>query len=185
MMRLRSTTSLTRQKEIGMKAGISKRLAVCAVLLGVSSASQAAYATEFDETMGSIVTEYLKIQTSLAADSTEGVAGAVKEIESSAKQLDPAKADPAHLEHYKGIPESIIAACAEFDDPEDIGSVRVAFQELSKPVSMWVSMARPEGKRVMYCSMKNAGWVQQGSEVANPYYGAEMLRCGYEVGGGR
>jgi len=31
--------------------------------------------------------------------------------------------------------------------------------------------------------MKKAGWVQEGAEVANPYYGAQMLESGYEVGG--
>jgi hypothetical protein len=37
----------------------------------------------------------------------------------------------------------------------------------------------------MYCPLKKAGWVQEGPEVANPYYGAEMLECGYEVGKSR
>ncbi|MBM4368651.1 MAG: DUF3347 domain-containing protein [Deltaproteobacteria bacterium] len=30
-----------------------------------------------------------------------------------------------------------------------------------------------------FCPMANAGWVQAGDTVANPYYGSEMLTCGY------
>lgn len=36
---------------------------------------------------------------------------------------------------------------------------------------------------VMYRPMKKAGWVQRGNDVANPYYGAEMLGCGEKAGG--
>ncbi len=30
-----------------------------------------------------------------------------------------------------------------------------------------------------FCPMANASWVQAGETVANPYYGSEMLTCGY------
>ncbi len=30
-----------------------------------------------------------------------------------------------------------------------------------------------------FCPMANASWVQTGETVANPYYGSEMLTCGY------
>jgi hypothetical protein len=173
------------KEDIEMRARSLRTLTAFAVLLAVSAASRAAHATEFDIAMEPLLAEYLRIQTSLAADSTEGVADAVRKIEELARKLDPAEAAVEHREHYESIPERIISACEMFSDPTDISSAREAFQELSKPVSMWVSMAKPEGKHVMYCSMKKAGWVQQGSEVANPYYGAEMLRCGTEVGGGQ
>lgn len=166
-----------------MRARSLRTLTAVTVLLAVGAASHAAHGTEFDTTMESVVAEYLQIQTSLAADSTEGVADALRRIEELARRLDPAKAAVEHREHYENIPERIISACGMFSDPTDISSTREAFQELSKPISMWVSMAKPDGKHVMYCSMKKAGWVQQGSEVANPYYGAAMLRCGTEVGG--
>jgi len=48
---------------------------------------------------------------------------------------------------------------------------------------MWVTMAKPQGKSVMYCSMEKAGWVQEGTEVANPYLGPAMHSCGQKVGG--
>ena len=179
-----SKVAAAEQEEIGMKLDIAKALALCALLAAAGTLSQAAQATEFDAAMAPILTEYLKIQTALAADGTEGVVDAVQKIENRAKKLDPAKAEEDHAQHYQNIPQDIIAACEKLHDAKDIASVREAFRELSMPVSMWVTMAKPEGKRVMYCSMKKAGWVQEGSKVANPYYGAEMLECGHEVGEG-
>ncbi len=162
-----------------IKLDITTALAACALLLGVSTA----HAAEFDTKMEKILAEYLEIQQALAADSTEGVQGATHAIRASATRLRPGEAAGEHAEHYKNIPQDLLAACEKLDAAQDIGSVREAFKELSKPVSMWVTMAEPEHMSVMYCSMAKAGWVQRGSKAANPYFGSEMLTCGEKVGG--
>jgi len=143
----------------------------------------AAGASEFDREMEPILAEYLKIQTALAADETEGVEGAVRAIEDLAKTLDPGTAHGEHAEHYQNIPEDISVACGKLHEAKGIGSIREAFKDLSKPVSMWVTMGEPKDASVMYCPMAKASWVQHGSEVANPYLGSKMLRCGEKVGG--
>lgn len=165
---------------MGIKLDITTALAACALLLGVS----AAHAAEFDTTMEAILAEYITIQQALAADSIEGVKSAAHTIRDSATRLDPSQAAGEHAEHYKNIPQDLLAACEKLEGAQDIGSVREAFKELSKPVSMWVTMTKPEHTSVMYCSMAKAGWVQRGSKVANPYFGSEMLTCGEKVGGG-
>ena len=35
-----------------------------------------------------------------------------------------------------------------------------------------------KGVRVAYCPMVKKSWLQTGGEIANPYYGSGMLRCG-------
>jgi Cu(I)/Ag(I) efflux system membrane fusion protein len=150
-----------------------------ALLLGAG----AMHGSEFDRAMKPILGEYLEIQTALASDRTDGIDVAVQAIEKLAKKLDPEMAGGDHDEHYKTIPADILVACGILHEAKEIESVREAFKELSKPVSMWVSMAKPEGKSVMYCPMAKAGWVQDGTEVANPYFGAKMLGCGQKVGG--
>lgn len=164
---------------MGIKTRITTALAACALLLGVT----AARATEFDATMETIVAEYIKIQEALAADSTDGVRGATRAIRGSAAKLHPGHAPEEHAEHYQNIPQELLAACQKLEGAEDIGSVREAFRELSKPVSLWVTMAKPKNTSVMYCPMAKAGWVQRGSDAANPYFGSEMLTCGEKVGG--
>jgi hypothetical protein len=50
-------------------------------------------------------------------------------------------------------------------------------------MAMWATMSRPEGISVVYCSMAPGSWLQRGTTIANPYYGAGMLRCGEIVAG--
>jgi Cu(I)/Ag(I) efflux system membrane fusion protein len=133
--------------------------------------------------MEPILDEYLTIQTALAADETVGIAGAVQAIEKLAKKLEAEVAGKEHTKHYQSITADILAACRELNEAQDIASMREAFKNLSEPVSLWVTMVKPEGKSVMYCSMAKAGWVQDGAEVANPYFGAAMHNCGEKVGG--
>jgi Cu(I)/Ag(I) efflux system membrane fusion protein len=162
-----------------------KRTVIVGVLLAalLPILAGAAGASEFDRAMEPILAEYLKIQEALAADETEGIEVAVGAIEDLAKTLEPGTANGEHVEHYRNIPENLLAACGKLGGAHDIASIREAFKDLSKPISMWVTMAEPEDMSVMYCSMAKAGWVQRGSEVTNPYYGSEMLRCGEKVGG--
>jgi hypothetical protein len=136
------------------------------LLLGASASNT----SDFDRAMEPILAEYLKIQTALAADGTEGVEGVVHTIEGLTEKLDPVTTSGKHTEHYKNIPADILAACGKFHEAKEIRSMREAFKDLSKPISMWVSMAKPEGKSVMYCPI-------------NPYFGPKMLGCGQKVGG--
>ena len=163
---------------MGKQSTMAGALAIAALMLAAGPAR----ASEFDRAMEPILAEYLTIHHSLAADETEGVRAAEREIEKLAKQLSPELATGEHAEHYKNVPSEIRAACEKLDGAKDIGAMRAAFAELSKPISMWVTMAEPKGMSVMYCPMKKAGWVQRGTEVANPYYGAEMLGCGEKAG---
>jgi Cu(I)/Ag(I) efflux system membrane fusion protein len=158
---------------------IMRSAIACGFVLGVGMAQ----ASAFDDAMEPILTEYLSIQEALASDQTEGIKPAVKTIEKLATKLDPGDAAEAHAKHYKNLPQDIVGACSKMKEANDIGATRQAFKQLSKPISMWVTMAKPKGKSVMYCPMAEAGWVQKGSTVANPYYGAEMLNCGEKVGG--
>jgi len=154
-------------------------LAIAALILAAGSAR----ASAFDRAMEPILAEYLTIHHALAADETEGVRAAGRKIEKLAKQLGPELTTGERAEHYQNVPADIRAACEKLDGAKDIDAMRAAFAELSKPISIWVTMAEPKGMSVMYCPMKKAGWVQRGTEVANPYYGAEMLGCGEKVGG--
>jgi Cu(I)/Ag(I) efflux system membrane fusion protein len=133
--------------------------------------------------MDSILAEYLQIHGALAADGTEGIKPAAEVIHRLAGKLDVQQAPEEHAAHYAGITEQLAAGCAGLLGAPDIAATREAFKALSRPISRWVELAKPAGMSVMYCPMAKAGWVQRGSEVANPYYGSEMLTCGERVGG--
>lgn len=64
-------------------------------------------------------------------------------------------------------------------DARDIRTLRVALKPLSEQLA---SRALPPGYVTAFCPMfdsnRGAKWIQKDGEVANPYYGAAMLRCG-------
>jgi hypothetical protein len=168
----------------GVKNMGTRRATVGILLAGVLLLGASAMASsDFDRAMEPILDEYLTIQTALAANETEGVEGAVHAIEGLAKKLAAETAGEDHSDHHRSMLADILAACRKLNESNDIESMREAFKDLSEPVSIWVTMAKPKGKSVMYCSMEKAGWVQDGAEVANPYLGPAMHSCGQKVGG--
>ena len=139
---------------------------------------------EFDQQMQSILVEYLKIPKALAADQTDGVVELTKTIAILAENLDSSQVTGMHAKHYKNVPSNIQAAARKLAVAKDIAAMREALKDLSKPMSMWVTMSQPQGVSVMYCSMAPGSWLQKDDTlIANPYYGAKMLRCGEIVGG--
>lgn len=63
--------------------------------------------------------------------------------------------------------------------PQDLAEQRKRLGQVSEQV---IALARRAGLsselQVVWCSMAPGRWLQRSGEVANPYYGAEMLRCG-------
>ena len=41
-----------------------------------------------------------------------------------------------------------------------------------------LQLTAPEGVRKAYCPMAQKPWLQEGSTLANPYYGTSMATCG-------
>jgi hypothetical protein len=66
------------------------------------------------------------------------------------------------------------------DFPKDLKAQRLQFKPLSEAM-ITLAAAYPKaagGTVVVYCSMAPGRWLQRGTAVKNPYYGAEMLACG-------
>ena len=116
----------------------------------------------------SIVDPYLKIQTALAEDRVDEVRANAGNIATAATTLGaPAmKIDTAALQ---------LASATELDDARD------KFGRLSEAIDAYMTglkLTPPEGVKVAVCPMVNKPWLQEGSTIANPYYGKEMPTCG-------
>jgi len=140
----------------------------------------------FDNQMQAVLSPYLAIHASLAADKTTQVAANAKLIIGLATVLKSTSKilTGKHAEHYKDIPKNIISAAEILQKAKDIKTMRDAYKKLSMPMAMWGSMSKPTGVKVMFCSMARGSWLQKSANVQNPYFGAEMLSCGEVIGGG-
>ena len=138
---------------------------------------------KFDAAMQPLLTPYFKIHAALAGDTDKGVAKAAKKIARLAGKVNPKSVDGMHAAHYKALPGKIKAAASTLAKAKGIAAQREAFKDLSKPLAMWVSMSKPAGVNVVFCSMAKGSWLQKDKTIANPFYGAKMLRCGEIIGG--
>ena len=125
-----------------------------------------------------ILDQYLKIPKALAADKTEGVTEAAAEIERLANKLDASTVSGEHAKHFKNIPYKLKTSAQQLKTSKDINAMRESLKELSKPMAMWVTMSKPKGIYVAFCSMAPGSWLQRNTTISNPYYGTKMLRCG-------
>jgi hypothetical protein len=152
-------------------------IASLASLLSAASA-HAGDAGGFEAAMQPVLGEYLKIHKALSADKEAGVARTAARIEQLAARLKPGGARASQL---ASLPASLRAAAAKLRQAKGLEKQREAFKDLSRPMVSWALASRPRGVNVVSCSMAKASWLQRESEVANPYYGSRMLRCGEVV----
>ncbi|OGA89107.1 MAG: hypothetical protein A3G27_01185 [Betaproteobacteria bacterium RIFCSPLOWO2_12_FULL_66_14] len=120
-----------------------------------------------------VIEPYLKIQASLANDTTDDIRANAGTIATAATALGaPAtKIDTAALR---------LAAAAEAATP-DMADVRDKFGMLSEAIDTYMTglkLAPPDGVKVAFCAMAHRPWMQVGETLANPYYGKAMPTCG-------
>ncbi len=124
---------------------------------------------------GTILTPYLAIGEVLASDRIDG-------IDKLGAQL--IEAGQAHAGE-PGVDE-LLAGAGRIGSP-DIATVRLAYRKISAGMIAWLA-AHPDeraGLELVHCPMTftNEGgyWVQRAGQIANPYEGAMMLRCGAKI----
>lgn len=107
-----------------------------------------------------VLDAYTAVSTALAGDDLAGAQKAAKDLATAAKAEHPKLADNA---------EGVAAS-------DSLEKAREKFRPVSKEA---VELAAgKDGYFVLTCPMAKADWVQKDEQVANPFYGSEMLRCG-------
>lgn len=124
-----------------------------------------------------IVKSYLAVQQQLAGDKVESVGAEVGKIKESAAGLAKDSSDAK----VKAQAEAVAKAADV--DAKDLKKAREGFKGLSASVIALVQTAPPsaEVSPALYeanCPMAKAHWLQTSKEIANPYFGKEMLTCG-------
>lgn len=125
----------------------------------------------------SVVQSYLTVQKLLAEDKAEGVGAELKKMREAAQSLRKA----ARHEELQ-VQAGTVARHAEAQ-PKDLKEARAAFKPLSSAVTGLVQIVPPTAKAApaLYeasCPMVKANWLQTGKDLANPYMGKAMLKCG-------
>ncbi|MBC8328417.1 MAG: efflux RND transporter periplasmic adaptor subunit [Planctomycetes bacterium] len=143
----------------------------------------------FRAQLGELAREALEISDALAADDLEAAKVAAARTLGALDGVEMALLTGApHLAWMKDMGELRAGARALGQQP-DLGAARIPFRRLSDALIHALrsfGFSGPvDGVQVTHCPMafENAGadWLQRPGEIANPYFGAAMPRCGDAV----
>jgi len=139
---------------------------------------------EFSEAAKPMVEFYLQVQKALAGDSivdaTKTIPDLISSIQTLSKKHLPGESHDRWMKDVKNLQDT----ATEIGKTREIKKLRKAFYPLSKSMDRFVGHFGHPLKhplRKVFCPMaleKGATWLQASDTVANPYYGASMLRCG-------
>lgn len=124
---------------------------------------------------------YFEMQESLATDDVDGYRQGARDLRTALGLVRETGLVGPSLATWRRLRAQLNIE----DTSADIAAARVRFETVSKAV---IELAHSFGHhgsqswQLAYCPMAfdNAGaeWLQRGDELLNPYFGAEMLRCG-------
>jgi Cu(I)/Ag(I) efflux system membrane fusion protein len=124
-----------------------------------------------------LVNAYIALQTELAKDNAAGTKSAFVALQDALKAKDLGL-DPA-------LSQKLSGAAAQGAAAAKLTDARSAFAQVSEAMLSYLASAKnplSTPLTVAHCPMaldnKGAKWLQLGETLANPYFGAEMLRCG-------
>ena len=143
---------------------------------------------DFLAQLGGVLDAYLEIQTALAGDDDKAARKAAGKTADALQAVDMALlGGEAHLAWMDDLAE-LRKSQAALQEASDIASRREKFLPLSE--ALWKTLRRfgyrrEQTVRLIHCPMAfssaGADWLQLDATVANPYYGASMLRCGSQT----
>ncbi|MDY0149574.1 MAG: efflux RND transporter periplasmic adaptor subunit [Kiritimatiellia bacterium] len=138
----------------------------------------------FSDSLAPLFQSYLSMQKHLADDT---LSGAVDSARAALTALDAVDMDVLNEhDHRRWMTQEkeIRAALEQFQSAGDMASARRAFSTLSTTMSAVAGrFSPPLGTLYLFsCPMafgtESAVWLQSSDQIANPYLGAAMLRCG-------
>lgn len=152
---------------------------------GQATVLQGPAANVFRESLRPMYARYFDLQTALAADDFGAAKAALSGF---AGELDTPSASGLPVA-YRNVWNAERQALRKTLDgvarDANIDALRTAFEPLSNAmqhIATELGHDRAEPVRVAFCPMafdnRGATWLQREEQIANPYFGASMLRCG-------
>jgi Cu(I)/Ag(I) efflux system membrane fusion protein len=128
---------------------------------------------------------YLALSTALAGDDAEKSKAAITTVATALKQANAAEYSNAFAKAWSPVGEQLTDVVKKLSAASDIAEMRVAFQPLSNELIALLSRSHIESVGPIYrahCPMAfdftGASWLTREKHIRNPYFGAQMLKCG-------
>lgn len=135
-------------------------------------------------TLAEVLEAYLGARSALAEDDFDAARSALAEVAEAANAVELSAPRPTR-EAWDELASALAGNGRRGATGQAQAEVRRAFEDVSESIAeLLTTMGNPTSQplHVAYCPMafdnEGAQWIQRGETVANPYYGAAMLRCG-------
>lgn len=131
---------------------------------------------EFDDVM----TQYLQLKNALASDNSKTASDIAVELIANLSKIDQQTLAGGNQKTYKKLKKSVLLDAGQIiANNGKIEVQRAHFKNLSKSIYELIkSFKTSKVYYKAYCPMKKASWIEESSEIKNPYYGKKMLNCG-------
>lgn len=150
-----------------------------AMLLSVSAWAQPATGKQ---EAAKVLSGYYAIKDALVATSAAEASQKAADFLKTLKSIDPVKLPAAEQKSFAGYTRTLEKYGRAIQKNTDVEKQRTQFELLSKEMTAFTKAFKPEKAYIQYCPMaadgKGASWLSSKKEIANPYYGSRMLKCG-------
>lgn len=143
------------------------------------------FSSLFYSQMVAWVSVYLQVGAALAQDDLATACTHTRAAANVLTNIATAALDAAAYAAWPDIFSNLHTGCTAMLAAKDLAHMRDGFRQLSQGVLTAVRTFSLSGTHAWYaahCPMAfdgaGAGWLQDTREIANPYFGAQMLRCG-------
>lgn len=140
----------------------------------------------FKTDLDSLLTDYFALKNALVeSDSTAGVKYA-EQLKEQANAVRTARVDPDNEGLWMGISQILDRETDNLINTSDIEEQRLHFEPISEAMIQVVESFHPVGYTIYHqsCPMVRGGsadWLSREEQIANPYHGDRMLRCGETI----
>ena len=130
-----------------------------------------------------LMENYFAVGQTLSQDSFKGLGESAQKIGEATSQIlkEEKQSSPEKKDFFAQV-KAIQNAAQKFE-AKDLKSARESYKALSQAVDKFVkTYGYSDSAYSFYCPMVKESWLQSTDQIANPFYGSQMLKCGKMTG---
>ena len=138
---------------------------------------------EFNDQMAAVLDRYFDLKDALVDSDAEQAKTYADSLRSEAANVDTEGLNEETTALWVSFSEVIVNSSDELIPLDDVDDQRYHFEYISEAMIDMVDLFRPVGFEVYHqsCPMVRGGtadWLSREEQIANPYHGDRMMRCG-------
>lgn len=138
---------------------------------------------EFNQQMSVLLDRYFDLKDALVESDAAKATSTAELLLDESDQTDASSLDMGSTALWDSYREIISSRSAELIPLTDVDQQRYRFEYISEAMIEMVELFQPVGYEIYHqtCPMVRNGsadWLSREEQIANPYHGARMMRCG-------